>query len=121
MLAELRDRWGMLIDCYEHVAADWLAAQVNARGSGDPAERFDRLADGLGPLAADGGHLTMVNYDKVAGKTEAGPWNALCESCGEHELGGPPSDLIFGYYQTEAEADAVAAAHIEEAGALRSI
>jgi hypothetical protein len=59
--------------------------------------------EGSGPL---------VNYDKVAGKTEAGPWNALCESCGEHELGGSPSDLIFGYYQTQAEADEVAATHV---------
>ena len=62
-LTELREVWGFLLGCGEYVAADWLAAQVNARGSGEPAGRFDRFADGLGPLAADGGHLTLICED----------------------------------------------------------
>jgi hypothetical protein len=37
----------MLLGIGEYVAANWLAAQVNARNSGEAAERFDRLADGL--------------------------------------------------------------------------
>ncbi len=120
-LTELREVWGILLGTGEIVAADWLAAQVNARGSAETAQRFDRFADGLGPLAADGGHLIMVSYDEVAGELEAGPWRVLCESCGDHELGGSPSDLLFGYYQTEAEADEVAAAHVAEAAALRGV
>ena len=93
---------------------DWIAAQVNARNSGEPAERFDRLADGLGPLAADGGHLTMICED--------GPFT-VCESCGNHPPGDAPgdapADLILGRdYRTVAEAEEAAARHVEEAGAL---
>ena len=72
-LTELREVWGLLLGEGEYVAADWLAAQVNARGSGEAAERFTRFADGLGPLAADGGHRTMVSYDEVAGRIESRP------------------------------------------------
>ncbi len=59
-LTELRELWGLLLGEGEYIAADWLAAAVNARGSSDPSRRFDRLADGLGPLAADSGHLTLI-------------------------------------------------------------
>jgi hypothetical protein len=120
-LTELREMWGLLLGCDEIVAADWLAAQVNARGSGEPAERFDRFADGLGPLAAGTGHVTLVGYDEVAEVKEAGGWWALCETCGDHTLGFPPQDLELGYFPTEAEAKAVAARHVAEAGALRGV
>ena len=112
-LTELREVWGLLLGEGEYIGADWLAAQVNSRGNSDPAQRFDRLADGLGPLAADGGHLTLI--------AETGPWNLLCESCGGHARGDAPSDLMLGRdYPTVAEAEEAAARHIAEAGALRS-
>jgi hypothetical protein len=57
-LTGLREVWGMLLSEGDYVAADWLAAQVNTRGSSDPSQRFDRLADGLGPVAAGGGTRT---------------------------------------------------------------
>jgi len=82
-LTELREVWGILLAERDYVAADWLAAMVNARGSGDPSRRFDRLADGLGPLAADGGHLTLICED--------GPWNLMCESCSDHTPGDAPA------------------------------
>ena len=114
-LTELREVWGMLLGLREYVAADWLAAQVNARGSSEPAERFDRLAEDLGPLAADGGHLTLICED--------GPWNLMCESCSDHTPGDTPAaPVILGFdYATVAEAEEAAARHIAEAGALRSI
>ena len=78
------------------------------------AERFDRFADGLGPLAADGEHLTMICED--------GPWTLVCEPCGDHAPRDAPSDLVLGRdYATVAEAEEAAARHIAEAGALRSI
>ncbi len=116
-LTELRDVWEMLLAERDYVAADWLAATVNARGSSEAAERFDRLADGLGPLAADGGHLTMICED--------GPFTAVCESCGNHAPGDAPrdapADLILGRdYPTVATAEEAAARHVAEASALRS-
>ena len=53
--------------------------------------------------------------DEVVAETEAGPWVTLCESCGRFEQGFTPTELILGYYRTEAEAKAAIAKHLEEA------
>jgi hypothetical protein len=113
-LTELREVWGLLLAEGDYVAADWLAAHVNARGSSDPSRRFDRLAEDLGPLATNGGHLTLLAED--------GPFTVICESCTDYTPGVPPRELILGRdYPTVAEAEEAAVRHVAEAGALRGI
>ena len=81
----------------------------------ETGERFDGLANDLGPLAADGRHATTICEDRPR-------WAVICQSCGDHTP-EVTNELVLGRdYQTMAEAEAAAAARrVAKAGAFRDM
>ena len=110
-----------LLHRQEGRAARYIGTQINIC-NGEFVERHNRMIDELAAIEAGSGHITLGGHDEVAAKQgAAGPWTAVCETCENVALtDGRGRDSIaaahIGYYQTEVEAEAARARHVEEAG-----